>query len=184
MHGVFYWLPLPQPGLPQPIGNFYSKAGRSQRGRNEHREVAGLRLGWLRPARFCEPQELGLILGPVSAPCGSAVAPPQPRAGGNLIQTRTTRLNDFLLQQSRAVNSTVARWDFISILLSAKREKSLFYAGGRCMPHSHGLCRPNSSHRSLFARRGASFSFDLSPKELNRLFRRQRAMGLRVLFFL
>ena len=23
---------------------------------NEHREVAGLRLGWLRPARFCEPQ--------------------------------------------------------------------------------------------------------------------------------
>ena len=26
-----------------------------------------------------------------------------PRAGGNLIQTRTTRLNDFLIQQSRAV---------------------------------------------------------------------------------
>ncbi len=25
-----------------------------------------------------------------------------PRAGGNLIQTRTTRLNDFLFQQSRA----------------------------------------------------------------------------------
>ncbi len=32
-------------------------SGRSQRGPNEHRDVAALRLGWLRPARLYEPQK-------------------------------------------------------------------------------------------------------------------------------
>ncbi|WP_294600782.1 hypothetical protein, partial [uncultured Rikenella sp.] len=31
----------------------------------------------------------------------------------------------------RSAAFAVARWDFISILLTAKRAKSLFYAGGR-----------------------------------------------------
>ncbi len=36
--------------------------GRSQRGPNEHREVADLRRGWLRPARPVGSQELGFFL--------------------------------------------------------------------------------------------------------------------------
>ncbi|WP_299457257.1 hypothetical protein [uncultured Rikenella sp.] len=49
-------------------------------------------------------------------------------------------MDDFLLQLSRTDQalfmrrdtSTVARWDFISILLTAKRAKSLFTRAGDC----------------------------------------------------
>ncbi len=36
--------------------NWLDFSDRSQRGRNEHREIAALRRGWLRPGRFFEPQ--------------------------------------------------------------------------------------------------------------------------------
>ena len=39
--------------------NWLDFSGRSQRGRNEHREIAALRRGWLRPARLYESQEFG-----------------------------------------------------------------------------------------------------------------------------
>ncbi len=42
--------------------NWLDFSGRSQRGRNEHREIAALRRGWLRPARPKGSQEHGLFV--------------------------------------------------------------------------------------------------------------------------
>ena len=51
----------------------YDLGGRSQRGRNKHRDVAALRRGWLRPARLCEPQEQSTFTAPILS--GSAYRP-------------------------------------------------------------------------------------------------------------
>ena len=60
--------------------------------------------------------------------CGS-VSLRRVRALTEILSKRVdARLDDFLLQQSRAVS--VARWDFISILLTAKRVKSLSTRAG------------------------------------------------------
>ena len=68
--------------------------GRSQRGPNEHREVAALRRGWLRPARPVGSQELGLfLLG------SSSGAPPGARL------RRSLRAEDGDSSRNRAIRS-------------------------------------------------------------------------------
>ena len=62
----------------------------------------------------------------------------RPRAGGNLIQTRITRLNDFLLQQSRAGRALSARLGKSCQNAPAHFDDFLLRRGAR-LSHKRGL---------------------------------------------
>ncbi len=65
-----------------------------------------------------------------------------PRAGGNLIQTRPTRLNDFLLQRSRAGRAWFARPGAVA------RGNSRGLAG--CQPTEYALFGGRATCRALY----------------------------------
>ncbi len=97
-----------------------------------------------RGRRFCESRySLSAPCQPMRLRCRSATIRIFPRAGRNLIQTRTTRLDDFLLQLSRAGRASTA----------------LGPGGPRVPAVSGWLCQPKSSNRSLFARLRLSSSY-------------------------
>ena len=114
------------------------------------RRYASLRCGRLRPARLCESQELGpkhhpILLGSGRALRGWAKGPAR-RPGGSTNRKGTTnssaqhgaaqRTAQFSAPcpphcgSAFAPPRAVARWDFISILLTAKRVKFLFKRAG------------------------------------------------------
>ena len=116
--------PSPRTAIPLGIALFaLSSSGRSLRGPKRASRVAGLRGGRLRPARLYEPQEHSPKLAPVLRPVSAS-----------------------LRLRFRSATFAVARWDFISILLTAKRVKSLFTrAGDRTLRGSSFFARPRDS---------------------------------------
>ncbi len=134
--------------------------------------VAGLRCGRLRPARFCEPQKFGPAVCRVRA-ARSPGGPKAQRAGPAIplgiallaLSLRLRPVSASLRLRCRSAAFAVARRDFISILLTAKRAKSLFKRAGdgrastalrpggpRVPAVGKWLGQPNSSNHSLSAR--------------------------------
>ncbi len=85
---------------------------------NELRRVAVRRRGWRRTARLCESQKLGQQRGPTHGPIlGDSSSARPPRAEDGDSPNRATRSRPMRLR-FRSAAFSVARWDFISILLS------------------------------------------------------------------
>ncbi len=204
--------------------NWLDFSDRSQRGRNEHREIAALRRGWLRPGRFFEPQEFGPFVSfklfAASGECNELrrvavrrvgwrrtarlcesqehglfvfgrsqrrtnikaeaaskrrrASPPHPGAAGRPLTREPSyslspqipaRAQPKACPSSPPVSASlrlrfrsaaaVARWDFILILLTAKRVKSLFKRAG------DGFFMQG---QSFFARLRDSFYVGSKPK--------------------
>ncbi len=134
---------------------------------------------------------------PCQPHCGSAVAPPPiaffPRAGGNLVRTIHHGSNDFLLQQSRAGHFNRRPPGFHLNFAHRKTSEIPLYAGGRLFLWEGTALGPGGPHVPwtgkclriftyllspiLFPRAlGDSFCFASSPKQLNRLLKRRRAV--------
>ena len=87
--------------------NWLDFSGRSQRGRNEHREIAALRRGWLRPARPVGSQKHCLITesSPPAVSATSSVELQSAAGGGGELRGSKSRKSTVYSSSARLVNA-------------------------------------------------------------------------------